>query len=313
MSLGPIESNFLAACTSAGKPYIEARDAIVAAAGADGGATRALLERAAADRDAWRRRLVAEILLARIRHPAAHRRFNAYVRGSIPHTGPKPVPGFTSDMRANAILSLGEDAFPFSLEMLWLSRDSRNPTEIESLASALSALKDERAVAPMIELLGDAASPAPLRATAASVLGRMGHAAAVPALLAASGDRAAPEIVRQSAIHSLHFFRDPCAVDALVEILKRDDVPEGEREAAAGALVDRKDPSLHEPLVWLLSREKNEKVAAGLILAMEASATPADIPFLQDLARRGGDSVKQIVAAAVEQIERRARAKGAAP
>ena len=187
---------------------------------------------------------------------------------------------------------------------IWRLRLSEWPTRVRA-AEKLGALKDSRAVQPLIRALGGlnytlgadnssvlqkletlnpmASSPGeadryPVRQAAAKALGLIANPQAVPALIAALEDSESK--VCQEAAEALGRIRDPKAVPSLAGLLNSHD--DDLREKAIGALVQIGPPSINQLIGVLQLSPFYSRQAATKALGLIGDARAVD-PLLAAL------------------------------
>jgi len=146
---------------------------------------------------------------------------------------------------------------------------SPNPDIRMSAAEALGAIKDLRAVKPLIAILSDPDKG--VRRSAARTLGFLSDSSSVEPLIAVLKD---PEpSVRRCAVNALAYIKDDRAVEPLIALLK--DKDPGIREDTVTALGRMKDIRAYEPLSDATKDpDINVKKAAEKALGIEEKSKP---------------------------------------
>ena len=191
-----LEIEFTTAVEQDGDAYRTARAAILER----GEPARAFLELKQTSTD-WKTSLAASILVGWLTNHDLFERCTHAILGHL--GGPKPITGtFSPDRRIGAVSRLGNAVTPRLLEMVLKTKELGDADQTAATFGSLVALKDPRAVVPLMETM--AASPdEELREWAASTLGPLQDSRAVTPLLAILRKPATPEMLRASAALSL--------------------------------------------------------------------------------------------------------------
>jgi len=232
-------------------------------------------------------------------------------------------------VRANAAEKLGRIGHSRGApELVATIRDSTEDREVKNIAvRALAKIQDERAVQPLIEVLGesDLASGQPLadaigqfgdmavdplievlswsrkegqRFWAARILGQLGSTRAEGALRTALGDHSAR--VRSASADSLGLIGGSTGVGTLCRLLLVEDPVPEVRAAAAQALGKVADERALTPLKESLA-DLEYAARRRAMEALEAMGAPA-VPFFWEALRGDSKEAAQQAAAALERL-----------
>jgi HEAT repeat protein len=182
-------------------------------------------------------------------------------QGSALHPlDPGKLMGWTSPGSAAgyALAKIGQASFQPLLNVLKTGQPSRSKEEADTArgnaSTALGALGDKRAVAPIIEALGNQAIDYSARADFASALATLGDPIAIDALTVALRDPA--PFLREYAARALRSLNDERAIGPLAEAIKDQDADV--RHQAAKALTYTKGEGVPSTLAALLKNERPE-------------------------------------------------------
>ncbi|MFQ5591932.1 MAG: HEAT repeat domain-containing protein [Phycisphaerae bacterium] len=303
-TMDTFEQFFPVASTGRGASYKEARDAILAVDPKERPQTLVKLKAAGVEPDDWEAALTAQMISGWMTNKGDFIQCAAYMRGSLP--GPPPLPGFTSQHRADAIATLGEDVIPRVLELLWKAREYGNDTERGALFGALCVLKDDRAVMPAIEM-SEETEPEMVQIESVNLLSVLADSRGFEPVLDVALDLDRDEDVRATAIRGLAEFDDPRAAKSITEILENEERSLEDRRAAADALQERADPESRGLVARALADTDDEDIQLTLISTLGEIGTGADIPSLEHVAEDGSRDVKQSVRHAIRGIRARER------
>ena len=268
---------FANATASRGVAYRQARDEILALREQARDAAIHDLNRLAADSSDWHRQLTAQMIAGWFARRPMFERCTSYVKGNLP--GPRPLPGFTAGHRAKAIATLGQEATPRVLEMLWKTPEYGDSSESSALFGALAILKDRRAVMPMSELIEEAPS-VDIQTSALRVLAAIGEPKALELLFTYANDPAADRALRVYSICRLGGFKGPEVSRSLTRILLDEKRPTDERAAAADALETQLDPSTRPFVLEALNKSWDENIILTLVSILGEIGTEEDVPAL---------------------------------
>jgi Ca-activated chloride channel homolog len=128
---------------------------------------------------------------------------------------------------AGCLLVFGAAAVPALVDRLSAAGGAGAGQEIEEVARTLGKIGDDRAIDPLVLLLGS--GPAATRLAAAEALGELGLSGGIPALrrALADGDRA----VRGAALHSIVAIAGPASRAVVEDYLRRETDPDLRRRA----------------------------------------------------------------------------------
>jgi hypothetical protein len=290
-----------------GPSYVDARDAILAAAAQQPDEVRGRLEAILAASPEWQSRMAAEVLLGWLDHREAFTLCAIYARGDL--VGREPVAGFKPQHRGRAIAGLGTAVTPRILELLMKTGECTDREATEALFHALTLLEDPRAAEPMLAL-ASRKGERDLRAGALRVLSALADSRGIEPSLKIVQDPWEPAETRSAAVYALVGFQGDEIGPALLGFLERPDFPSELRQAAAEALYRRADPATRPGLLAALPRVEDETVLPTLLLAVGEVGTEADVPVLQAYAGTGNEEVQQLVRKAIARILRRKEASG---
>ena len=171
------------------------------------------------------------------------------------------------DKTYDSLIAVGQPAVPALLARL----DDPDPAMREYAAAVLGNIGDDRAVAPLMEMLKGGKTPRYIYAWA---LGKLKAEAAIDPLLAALGEK--NEALQKEATRALIGIGQP-AVPALVKGLDSPIVDV--RKYSARALAEIQDKRAEGPLEARLS-DSDQDVVAAAALALGTAGTDKSIPDL---------------------------------
>jgi len=230
-----------------------------------------------------------------------------------------------ADIRARVITALGYIAGPKAVDPLLatLKQDAALRTTI---IDALWRLGDNRAVAPLIELLKDK-EPATSGA-AAEALGYLSDDRAVEPLLAIARDEKSP--IRAQAMNALGLLRETRVVDIALPLLQSPDAALrgdaimalgyiGDARAVAPLVAMLKDPEMRETAVWVLGNYRDARAIDGLapfakepvansqiqVTALEALGNirdPKAVPAVLEALKAKNDEMNRSYSTALEAL-----------
>jgi hypothetical protein len=178
-----------------------------------------------------------EMLLAFLTDQPLVQRVDTLMRGAFGAGLPKPITGsWTAADRAAEIVSLGIDALPVVIEALTKTFSYANDVERETLFEALRLWRSDRAVGPLVLLLGLSLDPV-ARLLAVHTLGRLRAVEVWPVLTAVAGDPREDRRLRLEAIRAIGWARATAAHDGLCVLAAAADSADV-RELAATVAAD---------------------------------------------------------------------------
>lgn len=288
MESGPLEQAFAAAMKSEGSAYIAARDRIVG----QGAGAVSFLEQKAADHD-WRAALTAQMALAWIRERPLAEECSRLMRGQIPGKElARPITGaWPASVRGLEIAQRGKAATPRVLELLTKSREYANGTEVQALFVALGALRDARAVPPLVEVAAGRAGHADLgaRVSAVEALGGIGDARASGPLQDVARRATEPLELRRAAVEALGTLEDRHAAPLLLGIAQDPHADASLRAQAAYALGNTGDAAAAAQLARSLDHESNTELLQAILTTLASIGGEAALPPVERLAARHPD------------------------
>jgi hypothetical protein len=303
MAEATLETEFRNAVNESGDVYREARKTILAR----GPATIAFLDAQRGSAD-WKTSLTADILAGWLRTPALFDQCTEIVRGNLHDR--LPITGsFSADRRIDEIQGLGKAVTPRLLEMVWKTGEYGGPKERETIFGALTELRDERSVSPLIDLMRTAPEE-DIRGWAASTLATLKDRRAVSPLLDVLRNHTAPVELRASAAMSLGSLGAREAVPELRAIALNEHADLDLRKSAVRSLGDLGDVDSAEPLLRVLSRPHDLAFELVLLEAVGKIGTPSILPKLDDLELNHREAaVREAAKEAAGEIKERAGAK----
>jgi hypothetical protein len=298
-----LETEFRNAVSENGEAYRDARKTILARGPEAGAFLEA--QRRSAD---WKTSLAAAILAGWLQTPALFEQCTEIVRGNLHDR--LPITGsFSADRRIDEIQGLGKAVTPRLLEMVWKTREYGVPKERETIFGALTELRDERSVSPLIDLMRTAPEE-DIRGWAASTLGSLKDPRAVPPFLEVLRNHTTPAELRASAAMSLGSLGAKEAVPELRTIALNEHADLDLRKSAARSLGDLGDVDSAEPLLRVLSRPHDLAFELVLLEAVGKIGAPSILPKLDDLELNHQEAaVREAAKEAAGEIKERAGAK----
>ncbi len=299
MTDSTFEQLFASATTQRGADYQKARDQILALE--KQAEVLGKLAGFAADATDWRKQLTAEMIHDRVADEATYESCLARAAGELGE--PRPLGGFTIKHRADAIAGLGEAVVPGVLEQVWKLDADPAGTETAAFFGALERLQDTRSVLPMIELT-EKPHPTENRASAVSVLSRLGDPRGFEVVLRLAGDVRIPELLRGQSIRVLGRFDDTRASQQLTAILLDEHDTDGAHLAAAEGLGERLDPATRSAVAQALDRADADDLCLALVNVLGEIGIKQDIPALERVVERSA-TVAGYAQDAIEDIAAR--------
>ena len=296
MDGGLFEASFQAAVRESGRPYLEAKQAIL---GMHAEALPLLKAKQAPSSD-WKTRLTADILIGWLSQQALFDQCTRYVKGELP--GTPPITGkFSVLHRARAIVRLGKDTTPRLLEMLIKTHDYANDDERAAIFGALLRIGDARAVKPLVELLQTSDDDG-LRTSAAGALGSFHDPEVVKALRAVLVDKAKSAPLRASAAHSLGELKDSESLSALEKILLEKTNAFELRKAAARAIEQVGDPRATATLVQALTATNDLVLLQVIVEALGTIGDHSSLAALERMAHHSDSHIREEARDAREKV-----------
>lgn len=269
-----------------GNEYVAARDAILAAGAAVRAHIAAKLE--AAD---WREQLPAHILAGWLDHRAVFEQAADIVRGyPSDRMLVTPIGGtFTPAERAQSLAGMGAVIVPRLLEMLLKTKEYADTAELQAILQALHALRDDRAVLPLANLVGLRA-PDPARVFALGVLGSLRDPRAFDAVQLAFASPENSVAVRGAAAVALGLFADRRATAGLLAALRDPTEDASVRRHAARGLGYLGDPAAGDALAALLRGEQPPEMALTIVQALGRLGGSSALAALEEAGRTHTDA-----------------------
>jgi hypothetical protein len=303
MAQSTLESSFHDAANGTGEAYLAARKAI----DAHGPEALVVFDEQRRSQD-WRTVLTAEILTARLKAPEVFGQCHDAVWGKL--VGPPQITStFPPPRRIRELQYIGPVAAFCLLEMAWKTHEFGGPQERESIFGALAVLKNVGAVPPLIELLNGDGDP-DIAMRSASVLGALKDARAIPPLLAELGTTKVPPQVRAAAALSLGSLKAGQAASKLREIAADEHADVLLRKSAVRALGELGDAGAVPGLLHLLKQRHELTFELTVLEVAGRLGGHADLDPLAEIeARHPEEPVREAAKEAAGEIKARASEK----
>jgi HEAT repeats len=296
-----LEAEFLRATAQTDESYRAARQAIL-----DRGASALAFLRASQSSPDWKVALTAAILVGWLQHRDLFDRCTEAIRGNF--EGERPITGyFLPKQRIAVVRSLGNTVVPRLLEMVTKTHEFGSLEANTSIFGSLIALKDDRAVLPLIEVV-NSRYPEQVRELAAGTLGELGDHRAAPSLRALLNNSDQPETLRAAAGMSLGLLGAKEAVADLRAVLTDQACGLELRKAAVRALDHMGDHQSAGAMLEAFARTDNLVFQLTLLSAVADLGSSVNVPAIQHIEHAQYDSsVQEAAREAREAIEERAR------
>lgn len=302
MDGGVFEISFQTAVKETGKPYLDAKQTILAMH-ADAPPLLRAKQSPPAD---WKTRLTADILIGWQSQPALYEECAHYVKGALPGT-PGITGKFSALQRAKAIARLGKDAAPCLLEMLIKTHAFANDDERAAIFGALIRIGDARAVRPLVEVIQTGADDN-LKTLATAALGSFHDTEGTKALRTALSDRARSTPLRAAAATSLGEQKDAESLSALEKLLLEPANAFELRKAAARAIEQIGDPKATRTLVHALSTTNDLVLQQVIVEALGAIGDYTSLSPLEHLTHHPDAHLREEAQDAREKVLSRTHA-----
>lgn len=267
------EQLFAATVAERGKPYQEARDAILSEG-------RGVIEELQVHQASsnWRVSLQGEILLGWLTNRALYVQCLEVLDGKLPGT-PRNITGkFTLEEHIAAVVELGPDVSPCLMETML----KRRPLLAEVRARAMGALRVLRHRFLKEELLSLLHDDTPdIQMSAASTLSLYPDPEVTHALLALLRDPHQPEVARASAARALGKHPVDQSAVALHETVADTSAPNKVRYASLEAIVELKDKSAVPVIIDAAKQTKDDQLLVECIAALGNLGDPSAVPFVR--------------------------------
>lgn len=302
--LSTLEAEFAQAVRSEREDYTAARRAILER----GPVTMPFLQSQRSSPD-WKTSLAAAILMGWLTKSEKYKLCTDAVLGKV--EGPQPITGRASvKSRVAQVSSLGIEITPRLLEMALKTKEIGDDyAQAAAIFGALIALKDQRTVLPLIDVMKTSGDPS-LREWAASTLGPLQDLRASDSLLALLRDQRSPDMLRASAAVSLGTLHVSEAIPDLRAIAADTKLDLGFRKAAIGAIAELQDAGSATGLLRALSGTADLSFRLYLIGVVGDVGTANVLPALKQIELHDPEEpVRMYAREARERIEDRIGSK----
>jgi HEAT repeat protein len=176
------------------------------------------------------------------------------------------------------------------LEMLLKTKEYADIAETQAILQALNALRDERAVLPLVDLVGRRA-PDPTRIFALGVLGSMRDLRSFETVQAAFANLENSAGVRSAAAVALGRFAERRATTSLMAALRDPTEDASVRRHAARGLGYLGDPAAGAALAELLRSEQPPEMALTVVQALGNLGGTSALAALEEAGRNHADAM----------------------
>ncbi len=252
----------------------------------------------------WLTVMTASILIGWLTEQPLFEQCTAAIVGDL--AGPVPITGsFPARRRVAAVTRLGTAVTPRLLEMALKTKELGDAEQTAAIFGSLLALKDPRAVVPLIETMKTSADDI-VGGWATSTLGPLQDRRAAGPLVAILRDPAAPETRRAAAAISLGTLGVRDALPALRAVVADRSANPGFRKAAIGAIGDLGDADSAEMLLATLPGTPELTYQLNVLTVVGDIGGANVLPALQEIERRHPEEpVRDYAKEARERIEER--------